>query len=333
MKKLTALLCSAMCVATLGACSASETAATTETAEETVAAEVTETAETTEETTVEAASAIDGFSEWALSGGNAGAYSGQFLSGEENRPTDEELETILQTANTYFQCHSLTGAHFLVIKDTAEQQSIVPFFGNDNSGTVTILVLADGVKSQEYHDAEYHPGSTAENGGYPEYWNMYYGIYESGWASAYLNLAAIEAGYRTRAYAALNIENAMTGEVDPYGTGGNFEYITTENWDIEKYMQSADGSESFDHYVAALDDTIPLDGNVTLLCAIVIGKVDEVDTVTSTTMEASYKAGMRENYDFWDKDYVAGSEETDTVTAATEDSGEWEEAEVTAEAE
>ena len=304
-KKLTTLLCSVLCGLSLSACSNLETGSSNSN-------------ENPENEIVETKSAIDGFSDWALSGGNAGAYSNSFLGGKENRPSDAELEKILQTANTYFQCHGLTGAHFIVIKDTEEQKNIAPFFGIDNTGTVTILVVSDGIKSQEYHEAQYYPGSTNVNGGNPEYWNMYYGIYESGWASAYLNLAAIEAGYRTRAYAALNIENAMIGAVDPYGTGGNFEYITTENWNIEKYMHSKDGKESFDHYVAALDDTIPLEGNVTLLCVIVIGKVDEIDTTTSTTVKENYKMGMRGKYDFWDKEYNEDNQSATSSSATTD---------------
>lgn len=265
---------------------------------------------------------MEGFSEWAINGGNAGTYSGSFLSGAENRPTDDEIETILQAANTYFQCHGLTGAHFIVIKDDAEQSAIVPFFfGNDTSGTVTILVLSDGLKDQEHHANAYYPGSSSENGGNPEYWNMYYGIYETGWASAYLNLAAIEAGYRTRAYAALGITNAETGEVSYYGTGGNFNYIQTENWDIEKYMTSKDGSEAFDHYVMALDEEIPAEENLTLLCAIVMGKVDETDATSSATGSMDYKQGIRYNYDFWDKDYDPTTADSTSSASADANSG------------
>ena len=272
--------------------------------------------------TVNEGFSMEGFSEWALAGGNAGTYSGQFLGGEENRPTDEELETILQTANTYFQCHGLTGAHFVVVKDPAEQNAIVPaFFGNDTTGTVTILVLSDGLKDQEHHLNSYYPGSSEQNGGNPEYWQMYFGIYETGWASAYLNLAAIEAGYRTRAYAALGITNAETGIVDFYGTGGNFNYIQTENWDIKKYMTSKDGSEAFDHYVMALGEEIPADGNLTLLCAIVMGTVDETDTTTSATGSMEYKQGIRNNYDFWDKDYDPNAVDSSSSATTDSDSG------------
>lgn len=265
---------------------------------------------------------MDGFSEWAINGGNAGAYSAGFLGGSENRPSDEEIETILQAANTYFQCHRLTGAHFIVIKNTDEQNNIIPsFYGVDTTGTITVLVLSDGIKDQKHHANSYYPGSTKDNGGNPEYWNMYYGIYETGWASAYLNLAAIEAGYRTRAYAALGITNAESGIVDYYGTGGNFAYIQTDNWDIEKYMSTQDESEDFTHYVFALDEEIPANGNLTLLCAIVIGKIDETDVTTSATGSMDYKSKIRYNYDFWDKDYDPTTQDSTSSASTDANSG------------
>jgi len=242
-----------------------------------------------------------GFSQWSLDGGNAGCSGGgSFLDGEENRPSDAELEQMMQTANTYFQCHGLTGAHFIVIKDQAEQASIMQFMGCNGSGTVTLLCVADGLRNQAYHAEQYYPGSKQTNGGNPEYWNMHYGILELGWAEAYLNLAARELGYRIRSYGALNLPNGMTGEVAPYATGGNFEYIQEISWDIEKYMQPKNGGEKFKHYCMALDRDIVCDGNVNLVNTIVIGKIDEADTVSGATMNQPYKQGIRKNYDFWD---------------------------------
>lgn len=263
---------------------------------------------------------------WMEQGGANGANTPAFLAGAENRPSKEEMETMLSLANTYFQCHGLTGTHFVVIQDEAEQEEImkmfVNFMGLDCSGTNMVLVMADGVKDQEHHAAQYYPGAKAQNGGNPEYWNMYFGIYEAGWASGYLNLLATSMGYRTRAYAALNIPNAETGEVDFYGTGGNFAYINGENWDIAKYMQSKDGTQAFDHYVMALDDTIPCEGNVTLLCAMLVGKIDETDAVSGATKNSEPRM---QNYDFWDwndeavtvAEETASSEQADATAAAT----------------
>ena len=259
-----------------------------------------------------------GLTDWMAEGNATGANTPGFKSGVENRPSKDELTTMLTLANTYFQCHGLTGTHFVVIQDAEEQAEIMSLFcqfvGLDTTGTVMVLVMADGVKDQEHHAAQYYPGSSAENGGNPEYWNMYFGIYEAGWASGYLNLLARDMGYRCRAYAALNIPNAETGEVDLYGTGGNFAYIQGENWDIGKYMTSEDGSESFDHYVMALDDTIPLEGNVTLLCAILIGSIDETDAATGATTLPEKRMS---NFDFWDwdDDYTPAASEGAAVSA------------------
>lgn len=241
---------------------------------------------------------MDGFAQWCLDGGNAGNTAAPFfLEGEENKPTDEELERMLQVANTYFQCHFLTGTHFVVIRDTDEQAEILKFMGATGTGTVSVLVLADGLNKQDIHDEQYYPG--AQNGEHPEYWNMPYAIFEAGWATAYLNLAAREMGYRAHAYGALNIPNAVTGEVMPYDTAGSFTYINEGMWDIEKYLQPKEGGEPFKHYCYALDREITCSGNLALVCVLTIGKIDEVDATTGATAEMSYKQNMRGNYSFW----------------------------------
>lgn len=243
-----------------------------------------------------------GFSKWALDGGNSGCAGGPlFLNGEENRPSDDEIEQILQTANTYFQCHMLTGTHFIVVKDVDEQANILSFMGCNGTGTVTILVMQDGLRTQAYHQEQYFPGPSSVNGGNPEYWNMCYGLVEAGWAEGYLNLAARELGYRVRSYGALNIPDAATGEVNPYGVAGSFESIMAEHWDIAKYMQPKDGGDKFKHYCMALDRDITCDGNVTLVNALVIGKIDETDADTGATAKMEYKQNIRNNFDFWDK--------------------------------
>jgi len=158
---------------------------------------------------------MKGFSDWALAGGNSGAAGGGFfLSGDENKPTDDDIDQILQTANTYFACNGLTGTHFVVVKDTAEQKNLLGHMNVTGEGTVTVLVMADGLKAQEYHQEQYFPGLPSENGGNPMYWQTYYGIFEAGWATGYLNLAARELGYRMRTFGSLNIVNVVIGKID-----------------------------------------------------------------------------------------------------------------------
>jgi hypothetical protein len=236
------------------------------------------------------------FINWIQGENATAAVRAAFLPGRENRPTDEELIKMFTVANTYLECHGLGAAHFVVIKDENKQADILKFMPLEVSGTVTVLVLADGIKDQEHHAARYYPGTRAVNGGNPEYWTMHLGIYEAGWASGYLNLAAASLGYRTRAFAALNLYAPDLNQTSPYITGGNWEVIRKNNWEISEFTTSKDGSKRFDHYVPALRNTIPLEGNLTLLCAIVIGSINEVDAVTSV----SHFNDKLTNYDFWD---------------------------------
>ena len=49
-----------------------------------------------------------GLTDWIAEGNATGANTPAFLPGAENRPTKEDLDTMLSLANTYFQCHMLT---------------------------------------------------------------------------------------------------------------------------------------------------------------------------------------------------------------------------------
>lgn len=237
--------------------------------------------------------------------------AGAFLPGEENVPTEEELCRILETANNYQWCHMLTAPHFIVIRDKDEQHEILQEMGVTGDGTATILVLADGLKDQEHHEEAYdgrdHEGQ--------HYWRMYYCIYEAGEAAAMLNLAACSLGYRTRNYGALHIYNQGVKDQFPDGdgvsiwfAGGNFDYIGGDNWDISKYCSPKNGGERFKHWFGGgyVDGEmsgkyVDVENNLTLLCAIVIGKVNEVDAASSATV--SDRSGLTQkkyNYNFWD---------------------------------
>ena len=250
--------------------------------------------------------------DWLANRTNVAAASSAaaFLPGEENAPTDEQLTRILTTANNYMWCHMLTAPHFIVIRDPEEQQKLLGTMGVTGDGTVTVLVLADGVSDQEHHAEQYSPRT--DQFGVEHYWQMYYCIYEAGEAGAMLNLAAISEGFRVRNYGAITLYNQGVKDAFPDGdgidiwyAGGNFDVIQGDNWDIERYTSSKDGSEKFDHFFYGgytngqmTGRTIDVEGNLTLLCAIVIGSVDETDTVSSATAAATGN-GQNSNFDFW----------------------------------
>ena len=221
-----------------------------------------------------------------------------FSTDAASAPSDEELTTMLRFAMASSSARGLTPAHFVVVRDPQEQFNIISgieAFGEPvptSEGTVTILILGDTVRDQEVHEAKY-------TGGYSQ---MYYGIYDSGAAAAYLTLAAQSMGYGARQIAGLNIPLKESGKVNVYEAGGNFALVTGEYWDASKYLTSQDGKVEFTHTVGsgAVEEKrmdVKANGNLTLFSTIIIGKTAEgVDAVSSTTKVT----GTQENYNFWD---------------------------------
>ncbi|MDL2217500.1 hypothetical protein LJC27_02460 [Christensenellaceae bacterium OttesenSCG-928-M15] len=232
----------------------------------------------------------------------ASGVSTGFLPGAENAPTDEELVRMLEIAGNHTTVHGLSGAHFIVIRDPAEQEELVGHTVDDCSGTVLVLVLADGLRDEEHHLTPY----TARDADWDavHYWRMHYGITEASMGTAYLKLAAAAMGYRTHEYGALNLVNADLGYTDLYSVGGSFDHIGTEGWDYSKYAAPKDGGEAFAHYFAFGDTDVPVLGNLQLLYGMVIGKVDESDVTTTTSTKYHIRGTdvtrYRYNYDFWD---------------------------------
>lgn len=250
---------------------------------------------------------------WLKDHRNFGA-SYAFLPGEENAPTDEEMVEILKIANSYMWCHMLTAPHFVVVRDPEEQAAISPVMGTtpeDATGTLTILVMADGCKDQEYHKDAY----TARHDD-THYWQMYYSLIETGQAHAYLNMAARSYGYRVLNIGAISVPSISYEEglgdqeaIPEWSCGGCWDMIRKDNWDISRYCHGKDDETPFTHHVLAGDRTIDLDGNLTLLYIMKIGTIDE-DAIGSqvTSFGPSYcytdyphdGTLQQYNFDFWD---------------------------------
>ena len=222
-----------------------------------------------------------------------------FSSDASSAPSDEELTTMLDFAMSSSSAHGLTPAHFIVIRDVEEQTKIasgLEAFGMKaptSEGTVLVLICADTLRDEDVHASDY-------NGWYSQ---MYYGLYDAGAANAYLTLAAQTMGYGVHQIAGLNIPCVELGEVNIYAVGGNFGFITRNNWDVDKYMTSKDGKVDFMHTVAQSEMTggtleVPAYGNLTLITAMVIGKAKEgVDSVSLAT--TAYPEDLA-NYNFWE---------------------------------
>lgn len=235
-----------------------------------------------------------GFTDWMLANPTLrnSVTNGSWSPDPKSAPTDAELDTMLRTALLPGSAHMLTPVHFVVIRDYSEQKKILSGMdGMVSPGTVAVLVLADVLRDKDHHQAEYNDW----------YQQMYYGIMDAGCSLGYLNLAAIDLGYRTHSYAFLNLP--VNGKVD-FSNGGQFSLIQGNNWDVSKYLSSKDGSVKFVHTVGAYSmgkggpasKDIAADGNLSLLAIMVIGKVDaeKVDAVSSATQTVRPR-----NFNFW----------------------------------
>lgn len=256
----------------------------------------------------------DDLNAWLKDRVNFSASGGATYFVDDGAPTDDDLVEMFKIANSYMYCHLLTAPHFVVLRDPEAQQSVLGSMGitGENNKTVTILVLADGCKDDDHHLTPY---TTRHDD--MHYWEMYYALVETGQAMAYLNMAARSKGYRVRNYAALDLpnisyENGMGDQetIPLWACGGDWEMIRDENWDIAKYCHSQDGTVDFTHYVYATDTDVPVDGNLTLVCAMAIGKIDEVDAISSATSHAptdgffthapADPTRIEYNFSFWD---------------------------------
>ncbi len=197
----------------------------------------------------------------------------------ESAPTDEEIEQMLQ-----FALKSQTGIHwtesfFLVVRDVAAQRGIIgqsfgTLEGSANEGTVTILVLTDNVIAQEEHATPYD-GATY-------FQQPMMASFNAGLTCGMLNVAATVLGYSTHYFA------YPDGELIK-GTAHDLSYFLDGN----DYTRVWGITGSYEDASQAME--IPVQGNVYLEAAIVIGKPNpEEDVYTTSTMHA-----RPDNYAFW----------------------------------
>ena len=197
----------------------------------------------------------------------------------ESAPTDEEIEAMLN-----FALKSQTGIHwtetfFLVVRDVEAQRGIIgstfgTLEGSANEGTVTILVMTDNVLPQEEHATPY------DGSAYFQQPTM--ASFNAGLTCGMLNVAASVLGYSTHyfAYPDGELINGAAHDLSYFLEGNDY----TRIWGITgSYEDASQATE------------IPVEGNVFLEAAIVIGKPNPAEDIyTTSTMHA-----RPENYAFW----------------------------------
>lgn len=200
-------------------------------------------------------------------------------SSPESAPTDDEIEQMLN-----FALKSQTGIHwtetfFLVVRDVEAQQGIIgqtfgTLEGSANEGTVTILIMADNILPQEQHATPYDDETYFQQ--------PVMASFNAGMTCGMLNVAATALGYSTHyfAYPDGALINGTEHDLSYFLEGNDY----TRVWGITGSYE--DASEAVE---------LPVEGNVTLVAAVVMGHPNpDEDIYTTSTMHA-----RPDNYAFW----------------------------------
>lgn len=197
----------------------------------------------------------------------------------ESAPTDEELEEMFNFAMKAQTGIQWTETFFLAVRDPEAQQGIIgetygTLEGSANEGTVTVLVMADNILPQEEHASEYNE---------TYFQQQIMASYNSGITSGMLSVAATALGYSTHffAYPDGTLINGMEHDLSYFLSGNDY----TRLWGFTGSYEDASECVEF-----------PVEGNVYLVAAIVIGKPNpDEDITTAATFHA-----RPDNYAFWD---------------------------------
>lgn len=244
--------------------------------------------------------------------------NGYWSEDPADQPTDEELTEMLDTAMMAQLAVQYNEVFCVVLRDYQDQFDIIGDYW-DNSGkaigksvtegTVTVLFYADKILDQEQHASQY--GQYIEADGTESPYGSYYqpapssAYMDTGLTMAYLQFAAHSLGYNTHVF------GGLYGEV---ATNNPTKYIDGKN------LMRGWG---FPHEYGEDIKDIPLEGNVKLVGAIVIGKPAEgVDVNTSASMHMRptnyyFYDGVDQSSNKQETTETNNTNETDTTTEAT----------------
>lgn len=252
----------------------------------------------------------EGFEDWFISSKTwMTVDNGHWSDDPADQMTDEELLKVMQAATLPESAGGGTSVYLVAVKDVEAQRSIIgekycPVEDSSTPGTVTILVLADSILSNEEGRLnEKAPDTTVNNKNY--------------------NFAFLDAGPLSerclpprRPWVIMATSGAAISEKNaPFDLGGG-------KWQsMSQFVESdAMGHNGYWDTYGTPDDELnsdyatPIRGNYVLTCAVVLGKplADEVDSVSFATNHA-----RPARYTIWDGTY---NEEPLPNTAYAEDS-------------
>lgn len=241
--------------------------------------------------------------------------NGYWSTDPTDQPTRQELESMLNTAVKAQLAVQYSEVFMVVLTDYEDQFNVIGDYW-DNSGqavgasvtdgTVTVLFYADKIRDQENHALPY--GQYIEADGTESSYGSYYqqaassSYMDTGITIAWLQFAAHALGYNTHIFGSLQGDVAVS---DPM-------YYLEDQGLMRGW--------GFPHSYGEDIKDMPVDGNMELVAAVVIGKpAADVDATT-----AASKHMRPTNYSFFDEANIIESDDTEqpqaTVDADSESS-------------
>ena len=210
--------------------------------------------------------------------------NGQWSEDPADKITDEELEKMFSMVMKQQCAVHWTPYFFIAVKDVEEQRGILGDMWDDPSkvateGTVTVLLLADQILTQEEGHASEYSGT---------YMPTTFAYYDSGLASGLMGVAAASLGYYTHYFGSVNGEYAPKDVAD-----GKYQslsrYVKDEYTRVWGFRSPYNGEIDEDY-------VYPVKDNCVFVAAIVIGKPK-----ADTTMETWGTNHARpDNWAIWD---------------------------------
>ena len=209
--------------------------------------------------------------------------NGHWSNDPANQPTDEDLAKIFSAATKQQNAVHWTPWYFIVVKDVEEQRKILGDMWGDpatlaTEGTVTVLCLADQILTAE-------EGHVTPYDGY--YMPTTFAYYDSGLTCGLFGAAAATLGYQTHYFGSIN------GEYAPVDVAGKYQSLNryvkedaTRVWGFP----NAYGAEVIE------GTSYPVSGNAVFVCALVVGKPAEGETIETW----GTNHGRPANWVIWD---------------------------------
>ena len=250
----------------------------------------------------------EGFIDWFNESGMwMTVANGHWSNDPADRPTDEDLAKIFSAATKQQNAVHWTPWYFIVVKDVEEQRKILGDMWGDpatlaTEGTVTVLCLADQILTAE-------EGHVTPYDGY--YMPTTFAYYDSGLTCGLFGAAAATLGYQTHYFGSIN------GEYAPVDVAGKYQSLNryvkedaTRVWGFP----NAYGAETIE------GTAYPVSGNAVFVCALVVGKPAEGETIETW----GTNHGRPANWVIWDgvpneNPSPAAGADVDATAAATAD--------------